>query len=116
MKKHAKSPSNSSTAKPLFAHTFPPCQKKSSHQLDNTPSLLNLPFGPATDEARPYHDRDLRQPTFAENFGVSEREQVENGRRIAVLVGQVLIALLERDERPELFIWCLEKLARFLFW
>jgi hypothetical protein len=74
-----------------------------SDKLDNTTGLLDLALSLSRDVAGADDDGDLGETTLAENLGVTEREEVEDGGGVGVtLAGEVLLALLGGDERPEL--------------
>ena len=70
-------------------------------ELDDTASLLDLLLGLCREVPGADDDRDLGEATLAENLGVAEVEEVEDGSLVALL-GEVLVALLSGDERPEL--------------
>jgi hypothetical protein len=70
-------------------------------ELDDTTGLLDLLLGLGGEVAGADNDGDLGETTLAENLGVAEVEEVEDGSLVALL-GEVLIALLSGDERPEL--------------
>lgn len=72
------------------------------NQLDNTTGLLDLSLGLLAEPSRSHNDRDLWDSALSENFGVSEREEVENWCGIGLLAGDVGIAGFLRDKRPEL--------------
>ena len=70
-------------------------------ELDNTTSLLDLLLGLGADVAGTNDDGNGRETALSKDLGVAEGEDVENGGLVGLL-GEVLIALLGRDERPEL--------------
>lgn len=70
-------------------------------ELDNTASLLDLLLGLGRDVAGADDDRDGGETALAEDLGVAERKEVED-RRLVRLLGEVGVALLGGDERPEL--------------
>jgi hypothetical protein len=70
-------------------------------ELDDTASLLDLLLGLCREVPGADDDRDLGEATLAENLGVAEVEEVEDGSLVALL-GEVLVALLSGDEGPEL--------------
>lgn len=72
------------------------------HQLNDTTSLLDLPLGVAAEVSRAHNDGDVREAALAQDLGVSEREQVDDGRSVGLLSAQVGLARLGGDERPEL--------------
>jgi hypothetical protein len=72
-------------------------------ELDNTTGLLDLALSLGRDVTGANDDWDLGETTLAEDLGVTEGEEVEDGGGVGVtLAGEVLLALLGRDERPEL--------------
>lgn len=71
-------------------------------ELDNTAGLLDLALSLLGDVTGTDDDRDVGNATLAEDLGVAEREEVEDGGLLGALGGDVLIALLSGDERPEL--------------
>lgn len=70
-------------------------------ELDNTASLLDLLLSLGRDVAGADDDGDLRKAALSENLGVAEVEDVEDGG-LVTLLGEVGVALLSGDERPEL--------------
>jgi len=70
-------------------------------ELDDTASLLDLLLGLSRDVAGADDDGDSRKAALAEDLSVAVVEDVEDGGLVALL-GEVLIALLGGDERPEL--------------
>merc|ERR1712226_216755 len=70
-------------------------------ELDDTAGLLDLLLGLGGEVAGADDDGDLGEAALAQDLGVAEVEQVENGSLVALL-GEVLVALLSGDERPEL--------------
>ena len=70
-------------------------------ELDDTTGLLDLLLGLSGEVAGADDDGNLGKAALAENLGVAEVEEVEDGGLVALL-GEVLIALLSGDERPEL--------------
>ena len=72
-------------------------------ELDNTTSLLDLALSLGRDVTGADDDGDLGETTLAEDLGVAEGQEVEDGGGVGVtLAGEVLLALLGRDEGPEL--------------
>lgn len=73
------------------------------NELHNSTSLLDFSLGVLAKVTCADNERNLRDTTLAENLGVSERKEVENWRGVrGALAGEVLFALLERNEGPEL--------------
>jgi len=70
-------------------------------KLDNTTSLLDLLLCESRDVTCAHDNGDVGQATLSEDLRVAEREEVEHGCFVGLLV-QVLIAFLGRDERPQL--------------
>ena len=74
-----------------------------SGELDNTASLLDLTLSVLGEVAGADDERDGGDTALAEDLAVAEREQVEDGSSLGlVALGEVLLALLGRDEGPEL--------------
>lgn len=71
-------------------------------ELDDTTGLLDLALGILGEVTGADDDGDLGETTLSEDLGVSEGEEVEDGGGLGGLVGEVLLALLGRDERPKL--------------
>lgn len=80
----------------------PQCLPFLRDELDDATSLLQLGLGQAGHEAGADDNRDGRDAALAQKLGVAQGQQVDNGQDVGVGVGQVLLALLLRDERPEL--------------
>lgn len=70
-------------------------------ELDNTTSLLDLLLSLGADVTGADDDGDRGQTALSEDLGVAVVEEVEDGS-VAALLGEVLVALLSGDERPEL--------------
>ena len=94
-------------------HNFSFCRGFPSHEssqatslcdeLDNTTGLLDLALSLGRDVAGADDDGDLGETALAEDLGVAEGQEVEDGGGVGVtLAGEVLLALLGRDEGPEL--------------
>ena len=81
------------------------------HQLHNAARLHNLPFCLLAEVTSTHDHWYVRKTSFSENFCVTEGEEVEDGGSVGVFVGEVVVALLGRDERPEL--WSGHVSARF---
>lgn len=74
-----------------------------SGELDNTASLLDLALSVLGEVAGADDERDGGDTALAEDLAVTERKQVEDGSSLGlVALGEVLLALLGRDEGPEL--------------
>jgi len=80
-----------------------PCARFLCDELHNTTSLLDLALGVLAEVARADDEGDFGQAALAEDFAVAEGEEVEDGRGVGFgALGEVLFALLEGDEGPEL--------------
>lgn len=81
--------------------TFPPHLR---NKLDNTTSLLDLSLRLLGEVPRTNDDRHLRESALAEDLGVTERKEVDDGSSVGLhgVGAQVLGAGLGGDERPEL--------------
>lgn len=73
-----------------------------SDELDDTTGLLDLALGLGADVAGLDDDGDVGEAALAEELGVAEGEEVDDGRLVGRLGAEVLIALLGGDEGPEL--------------
>ena len=73
-------------------------------KLAHTTSLLDLALGVLAEETCADDDWDLRDATLAENLAVAEGKEIEDGCGVTGLASNVLLALLKRDERPELYV------------
>jgi hypothetical protein len=71
-------------------------------ELNDTASLLDLLLGLGREVAGADDEWDLWETALAEDLCVAEIEEVEDGSGVGLLVGEVLLALLGWDERPEL--------------
>jgi len=72
-------------------------------ELDNTTGLLDLALSLGRDVAGADDDGDLGETALAEDLGVAEGQEVEDGGGVGVtLAGKVLLALLGGNEGPEL--------------
>jgi hypothetical protein len=56
-----------------------------SHKLNNTTGLLDLALSLLREVTGTDNDWDLGETTLAEDFGVAEREEVENGGGVGLL-------------------------------
>lgn len=71
--------------------------------MDRATSLLDLALSLGRDVAGLDDNWDSRETTLAEELGVAEREQVDNGSGVLGGVAvDVLLTELEGNERPEL--------------
>ena len=71
-------------------------------EFDNTAGLGDLLLGQLADPPRAHDERDLRDAALAKDLGVAEREEIDNGGGVALLAGNVFVAGLLGDKRPEL--------------
>ena len=72
-------------------------------ELDDTTGLLDLLLGLGAEVAGADDNGDGGETALAEDLGVAEGQEVEDGGGVGVtLAGEVLLALLGRDEGPEL--------------
>ena len=71
-------------------------------QLNNTTSLLDLLLGVPADVPGADDEGDLGKAALAEDLGVAQREQVDNGGGVGLLAAQVGLTLLGGDEGPQL--------------
>lgn len=84
---------------------FPNCLDKAhnlSNQLNNSTSLLQLALCKLADKTGANNKWYLRETALSKKLRVAEGQQVDNGSCVLLRTGQVLIAGLLRDERPEL--------------
>ena len=72
------------------------------HQLDNTTGLGDLLLSQLADVPGADDDRDLGDAALAEDLGVAQGEEVEDGGGVLLLAGEVGLAGLGGDEGPEL--------------
>lgn len=73
------------------------------HQLDDTTGLGDLLLRKLADVPGADDDRDLGDAALAEDLGIAEREEVEDGGGVLLLAGEVGLAGLGGDEGPQLF-------------
>lgn len=74
----------------------------SCDELHHTTGFLDLALGIFAEVSCADDEGDLRDAALAEHFAVAEREEVEDGGGVGLAAGEVLFAVLERDEGPEL--------------
>lgn len=72
------------------------------NELNDATGLLQLGLSQAGHEAGADDNRDGGDAALAQELGVAKGQQVDNGKDVGVGVGEVLLALLLGDERPEL--------------
>lgn len=72
------------------------------HQLDDTTGLGDLLLSQLADVPGADDDRDLGEAALAEDLGVAEGEEVEDGGGVLLGAGDVGVAGLGGDEGPEL--------------
>jgi len=73
------------------------------HQLNNTASIGNLLLGQLAHPACADNQGNLGEAALAEDLGVAEGKEVEDGDGVLLLAGNVGLAGLGGDEGPELF-------------
>lgn len=72
-------------------------------QLNNTTGLLDLLLGVGAEVAGTDDDGDLGETALAEDLGVTEGQEVDDGSGVGLGAAQVGIALLGGDKGPELY-------------
>jgi hypothetical protein len=83
------------------------------HQLNDTTGLLDLLLRQLAHPPRAHDERDLGKAALAEDLGVAEGEEVEDGDGVLLGAGNVGLAGLGGDESPELLKHAL--LANLIF-
>jgi len=71
-------------------------------QLDDTTCFLDFALSLCGEVSGTDDEWDFWDATLSKNLGVTEREEVEYWSGVRLLVGQVLLALLDWNEGPEL--------------
>jgi hypothetical protein len=71
-------------------------------QLDNTTGLLDLLLGITAEVAGTDDEGDLGETALAEDLGVAEGQEVDDGGGVGLLAAQVGLTLLGGDESPQL--------------
>lgn len=71
-------------------------------QLNNTTSLLDLLLGITAEVAGTDDDGDLGETALAEDLGVAEGQEVDDGGGVGLGAAQVGVALLSGDKGPQL--------------
>lgn len=74
----------------------------SCNELHHTAGFLDLALGIFAEVSCADDEGDLGDAALAEHFAVAEREEVEDGGGVGLAAGEVLFAVLKRDEGPEL--------------
>jgi len=72
------------------------------YQLNDTTGLGNLLLRELADVAGTDDDGDLGEAALAEDLGVAEGKEIENGRGVLLLASEVGLTGLGGDEGPEL--------------
>jgi hypothetical protein len=72
-----------------------------TNQLNDAACFLELLFGLSGEEPCTHDEWDFWETTFAEDFGVTEGEEVEYWCGVGLLVGEVFFTLLDWYEGPE---------------
>lgn len=100
---HAGKPAFHALNKPIPLH--PPGGTSSVHkplslcdQLNHTTSLLDLSLGLLAEPSCSYDDWNLWNSALAEDFGVSEWEEIEDGGGVGLLARNVCFARFFRDQ------------------
>lgn len=76
------------------------------HKLNNTTGLGDLLLGQAADPSCADNQGDFGETALAEDLGVAEGEEVEDGDGVLLLAGDVGVTGLSGDERPQLLDVC----------
>jgi hypothetical protein len=71
-------------------------------ELNNTTSLLDLLLGITAEVTGADDDGDLGETTLAEDLGVAEGQEVDDGGGVGLGAAQVGVTLLGGDKGPEL--------------
>lgn len=71
-------------------------------QLNNTTGLLDLLLGITAEVAGTDDEGDLGETALAEDLGVAEGQEVDDGGGVGLLAAQVGLTLLGGDESPQL--------------
>jgi hypothetical protein len=98
---HGVTPNQIITLEKMFS-IFPFYSKRLCHQLDNAAGLCDLLLRQLAHPPRAHDQRDLGDAALAEDLGVAEGEEVEDGDGVLLLAGEVGLAGLTGDEGPEL--------------
>lgn len=72
----------------------------SCYELHDTACLFDLALRVFAEVSRANDQWDLRNASFAEDLGVAEISEVEDGCGVGLAACDVLLALLLWDERP----------------
>lgn len=72
-------------------------------QLNDTTGLLDLLLGITAEVTGADNDGDLGETALAEDLGVAEGQEVDDGGGVGLGAGEVGIALLGGDEGPQLY-------------
>lgn len=86
-------------------HLTPPdksLNQRLCDQLNNTTSLLDLLLGIAAEVAGTDDDGNLREAALAEDLGVAEGQEVDDGGGVGLGAAHVGIALLSGNKGPQL--------------
>jgi hypothetical protein len=73
-----------------------------TNQLNNAACFLELLFCFSGEESSAHDKWYFWETAFTEDFGVPEREEVENRCGVGLLVGKILFALLDWHKGPQL--------------
>lgn len=72
-------------------------------QLNDTTGLLDLLLGIAAEVAGTDDEGDLGETALAEDLGVAQGQEVDDGGSVGLLAAQVGLTLLGGDESPQLY-------------
>ena len=64
--------------------------------------MLNLLLSQRRDPAGLDNHRDFRETALAEDLGVAERKEIDDGGSVGLLAAHVGVTLLSRDQGPQL--------------
>lgn len=88
---------------PVFPTCIPGKDKTNlRNQLNDATSLGDLLLGELADPARADNQGDFGETALAQDLGVAEGEEVDDGDGVLLGTGQVGLTGLDRDEGPEL--------------
>ena len=72
-------------------------------ELNDTTGLLDLLLSITAEVAGAHNEGNLGETALAENLGVAEGEEVDDGGGVGLLAAQVGVTLLGGDEGPKLY-------------
>lgn len=97
---------NAASAALALIHLFPkktPGIHRLCDQLNHTTSLLNLLLSIPAEVTSAHNDRDLGELALAQDLGVAQWEEVDDGCGVGLLAAQVGVTLLRGDKGPQLY-------------